>query len=121
MAVREASGRGTFHPLRVARVDRLCEDAAAVTFDVPDDLAEDFRFTAGQLLTLRRRVGDREERRQTPSARPSAPPRASACGSCRTGCSRRGSSTRSGRVTRSRSRHPRGRSGPTRTWAVATC
>ena len=64
MAVREASGRGTFHPLRVARVDRLCEDAAAVTFDVPDDLAEDFRFTAGQSLTLRRHVGDREERRQ---------------------------------------------------------
>ncbi len=56
--------RGDFHPLRVARVDRLCEDAAAVTFDVPDDLAEVYRFSPGQSLTLRRRIDDRDERRQ---------------------------------------------------------
>ena len=56
--------RGAFHPLRVARVDRLCDDAAAVTFDVPEDLTEDYRFRPGQSLTLRRRVDDREERRQ---------------------------------------------------------
>ncbi|MGH3457241.1 1,2-phenylacetyl-CoA epoxidase subunit PaaE [Aeromicrobium sp.] len=56
--------RGDFHPLRVARVDRLCDDAAAVTFDVPDDLTEEFRFRAGQSLTLRRRIDDHEERRQ---------------------------------------------------------
>ena len=55
---------GAFHPLRVARVDRLCDDAAAVTFEVPDDLAEAYRFRPGQSLTLRRRVDDREERRQ---------------------------------------------------------
>ena len=59
-----ATRGGDFHQLRVARVDRLCEDAAAVTFDVPDDLAEVFRFSPGQSLTLRRRVDDREERRQ---------------------------------------------------------
>ena len=56
--------RGSFHILRVAHVDRLCDDAAAVTFDVPDDLAEEYRFRPGQSLTLRRRVEDREERRQ---------------------------------------------------------
>ena len=56
--------RGDFHPLRVSRVDQLCDDAAAVTFDVPDDLAEAFRFSPGQSLTLRRRIDDREERRQ---------------------------------------------------------
>jgi ring-1,2-phenylacetyl-CoA epoxidase subunit PaaE len=56
--------RGSFHTLRVAHVDRLCDDAAAVTFDVPDHLAEDYRFRPGQSLTLRRRVDDREERRQ---------------------------------------------------------
>lgn len=55
---------GSFHPLRVARVDRLCDDAAAVTFDVPDDLAEEYRFRPGQSLTLRRTLDDREERRQ---------------------------------------------------------
>lgn len=64
MTVRKRSGRGAFHPLRVARVDRLCDDAAAVTFDVPDDLTEDYRFRPGQSLTLRRRIDDREERRQ---------------------------------------------------------
>ena len=30
--------RQQFHPLRVAAVKRLCDDAVAVTFDVPDDL-----------------------------------------------------------------------------------
>lgn len=61
--------RGDFHPprfhvLRVSSVDRLCEDAAAVTFDVPDELAEAYRFSPGQSLTVRRRIDDREERRQ---------------------------------------------------------
>lgn len=53
----------TFHPLRVAAVNRLTEDAAALTFDVPVDLAAAFRFDAGQSLTLRREVGGREHRR----------------------------------------------------------
>ena len=56
--------RGEFHQLRVSSVDRLCEDAAAVTFDVPDELAEVFRFSPGQSLTIRRDVDGREERRQ---------------------------------------------------------
>ena len=55
---------GSFHSLRVAQVDRLCDDAAAVTFDVPDDLADEYLFRPGQSLTLRRVVDDREERRQ---------------------------------------------------------
>ena len=55
--------RGAFHPLRVAEVTPLCDDAVAVTFDVPDDLAEAYAFRAGQSLTLRRTVDGREERR----------------------------------------------------------
>ena len=43
-----------FHPLRVCAVDRLCEDAVAVTFDVPDDLAGAYAFRPGQTLTVRR-------------------------------------------------------------------
>ena len=58
------AGRGAFHRLRVAHVDQLFDDAAAVTYDIPDDLAEEYRFSPGQSLTLRRRVDDREERRQ---------------------------------------------------------
>jgi len=42
-----------FHPLRVAAVDRLCDDAVAVTFEVPDDLAGRYAFRPGQSLTVR--------------------------------------------------------------------
>ncbi|PPK69449.1 phenylacetate-CoA oxygenase/reductase subunit PaaK [Actinokineospora auranticolor] len=52
-----------FHPLPVARVDRLCDDAVAITFAVPDSLAEQFAFKAGQYLTLRQDVEGHEERR----------------------------------------------------------
>jgi ring-1,2-phenylacetyl-CoA epoxidase subunit PaaE len=55
--------RPTFHPLKVARVERLTDDAVAVTFDVPAELAEDYAFKPGQALTLRRVDGDRDERR----------------------------------------------------------
>jgi ring-1,2-phenylacetyl-CoA epoxidase subunit PaaE len=43
-----------FHPLRVAAVERLCDDAVAVTFDVPAELAERYAFRPGQSLTVRR-------------------------------------------------------------------
>lgn len=55
--------RAAFHPLTVADVTRLCEDAVAVTFDVPGELAEKYAFQPGQALTLRRVVDGREERR----------------------------------------------------------
>lgn len=58
-----ARTRPTFHPLTVARVEQLTDDAVAVTFDVPDELAEDYAFAPGQALTLRRVDGDRDERR----------------------------------------------------------
>lgn len=52
-----------FHTLRVAAVEPLCDDAAAVTFDVPSALAEEFAFAAGQTLTLRRAAEGADERR----------------------------------------------------------
>jgi ring-1,2-phenylacetyl-CoA epoxidase subunit PaaE len=55
--------RPQFHPLKVAHVERLTDDAVAVTFDVPAELAEDYAFKPGQALTLRRVDGDRDERR----------------------------------------------------------
>jgi ring-1,2-phenylacetyl-CoA epoxidase subunit PaaE len=57
------AARRQFHELTVARVDRLCDDAAAVTFDVPGELAEDYAFQPGQSLTVRRVVNGRDERR----------------------------------------------------------
>ena len=56
--------RSAFHELRVAEIERLCDDAVAVSFDVPPELASDFAFAPGQNVTLRRFVGEREERRQ---------------------------------------------------------
>ena len=55
--------RPQFHPLTVARVEQLTDDAVAVTFDVPAELAEDYRFKPGQALTLRRIEDGRDERR----------------------------------------------------------
>ncbi|MEU9505899.1 1,2-phenylacetyl-CoA epoxidase subunit PaaE [Micromonospora sp. NPDC048170] len=46
--------RPVFHPLPVAAVDRLTDDAVAVTFAVPAELRETFAFSAGQHLTVRR-------------------------------------------------------------------
>ncbi|MFD7447616.1 1,2-phenylacetyl-CoA epoxidase subunit PaaE [Kitasatospora sp. NPDC059827] len=55
--------RPSFHRLRIERVERLCEDAVAVTFAVPDALADEFAFRPGQTLTLRKLVDGTDERR----------------------------------------------------------
>src|SRR4051794_29294164 len=52
-----------FFPLRIARVDRETRDAVAITFAVPPELTESFRFAPGQHLTIRTTVGDAEVRR----------------------------------------------------------
>ena len=62
-AAPQSGDRTGFHPLTVASVDHLTEDSAAVTFDVPADLAELFDFAAGQSLTLRRIIDGVEHRR----------------------------------------------------------
>ncbi|MGW0843915.1 1,2-phenylacetyl-CoA epoxidase subunit PaaE [Streptomyces sp. NPDC002787] len=55
--------RPAFHRLRVATVQPLCEDAVAVGFEIPAELAEEFAFAPGQSLTLRRQIDGRDERR----------------------------------------------------------
>jgi ring-1,2-phenylacetyl-CoA epoxidase subunit PaaE len=68
--------RPQFHPLKVAKVEQLTDDAVAVTFDVPPELEDDYRFKPGQALTLRRVVGDQDERRSYSICAPvGAPPR----------------------------------------------
>jgi ring-1,2-phenylacetyl-CoA epoxidase subunit PaaE len=65
-----------FHPLRVAAVERLCDDAVAVTFDVPGDLTERYAFRPGQSLTVRRPGNAADERRTYSICAPAgAPPR----------------------------------------------
>jgi ring-1,2-phenylacetyl-CoA epoxidase subunit PaaE len=60
---RDAGSRTTFHPLVVADVQQLTDDAVAVTFEVPEELADVFDFRAGQSLTLRRTIDGVEHRR----------------------------------------------------------
>jgi ring-1,2-phenylacetyl-CoA epoxidase subunit PaaE len=67
-------GRRQFHELTVARTDRLCADAAAVTFEVPAELAGEYRFAPGQSLTLRRMLDGREERRSYSICAPAGQP-----------------------------------------------
>jgi len=66
--------RSTFQRLRVARVDRLTDDASAVTFDVPADLAGHYEFRPGQSLTLRRTDDGRDERRDYSICAPAGAP-----------------------------------------------
>jgi ring-1,2-phenylacetyl-CoA epoxidase subunit PaaE len=46
--------RPTFHALPVAAIDRLTEDALAITFEVSEQLREAYAFQAGQHVTVRR-------------------------------------------------------------------
>ena len=52
-----------FHPLRVKSVRPDTDEAVIVAFDVPVELAEQFRFTHGQHLTLRETLDGSDERR----------------------------------------------------------
>jgi ring-1,2-phenylacetyl-CoA epoxidase subunit PaaE len=52
-----------FHPLRVDTVERLTDEAVAITFAVPDDLRDDYAFAAGQHLTVRMTIDGEEVRR----------------------------------------------------------
>jgi ring-1,2-phenylacetyl-CoA epoxidase subunit PaaE len=52
-----------FHPLRVLEVTPLTEESVAVTFDVPDELSDDFRYLPGQHVTLRATIDGEDVRR----------------------------------------------------------
>ncbi|ALT77785.1 1,2-phenylacetyl-CoA epoxidase subunit PaaE [Paucibacter sp. KCTC 42545] len=52
-----------FHPLKVRAVTPDTEEAVIVSFDLAPELAEAFKFTQGQYLTLRQDVGGEDLRR----------------------------------------------------------
>ena len=52
-----------FHPLRVKSVRPETDEAVVVSFEVPAELQEQFRFTQGQHLTLKQIVEGTEQRR----------------------------------------------------------
>jgi ring-1,2-phenylacetyl-CoA epoxidase subunit PaaE len=53
----------SFHSLQVIAVERIAEDAACITMAVPAELRQAFAHQAGQYVTVRRSIGEREERR----------------------------------------------------------
>ncbi len=53
----------TFHKLKVVNVKAETDQAAAVTFGIPEDLKATFNFIAGQYLTLKFDIGGKEVRR----------------------------------------------------------
>jgi ring-1,2-phenylacetyl-CoA epoxidase subunit PaaE len=53
----------SFHPLKVAAVEPVADDAACVTVEIPSALREVFSHHAGQYVTVRRTIEGREERR----------------------------------------------------------
>jgi ferredoxin-NADP reductase/fatty acid desaturase len=55
--------RAAFHPLRVTSVELLTEDSVALSLAVPEDLVEDYRYTAGQHVTLRAVIDGQDVRR----------------------------------------------------------
>jgi ring-1,2-phenylacetyl-CoA epoxidase subunit PaaE len=52
-----------FHPLTVSQVRNETRDTIAVTFAVPPELQDSFRFQQGQHLTLRATIDDEDVRR----------------------------------------------------------
>ncbi|HZZ45699.1 MAG TPA: fatty acid desaturase [Pseudonocardia sp.] len=58
-----AATHAEFHRLTVAALDRLTDDSVAVTFAVPEELAERFRFEPGQHVTVRTDLGGQGVRR----------------------------------------------------------
>ena len=62
--------RAKFNPLEVAEVRPLTDDAVEVTFDVPDDLADDYTYLPGQYVAIRATLDGRELRRSYSICRP---------------------------------------------------
>ena len=63
LITKPARHRARFHTLTVTDVERLTDDAVAVSFAIPDDLADEFVFEPGQHLTLRATVDGQDVRR----------------------------------------------------------
>ena len=55
--------RPRFHKVAIADVRQETDDAVSIAFDIPDDLAETFRYVPGQYLTLRTEIDGRDVRR----------------------------------------------------------
>ena len=58
-----ARRRARFHTLTISQVRPLTDDAIEVTFDVPAELADEYRYDAGQYVAIRTTLEGSELRR----------------------------------------------------------
>jgi len=52
-----------FHSLNIKSIDKVTDKSVAITFDIPDNLKENFDFKAGQYITLKTTINGEEIRR----------------------------------------------------------
>lgn len=52
-----------FHKLTIKNINRETADAISISFDIPDNLKNDFKFRAGQYITLKTEINGNEIRR----------------------------------------------------------
>ncbi len=52
-----------FHPLKIKEVKKETDDCVSVTFEIPDNLQNDFIFKQGQSLSMRTNINKEEVRR----------------------------------------------------------
>lgn len=65
-ATDEKSGgrrRPSFHVLKVGALDRITDDAVAITFEVPEQLREEYSYRAGQHVAVRATIAGDDVRR----------------------------------------------------------
>ena len=55
--------RAAFHLLQVKELDRITDDAVAITFDVPDHLKDEFAYKPGQHVAVRATIAGDDVRR----------------------------------------------------------
>ena len=53
----------TFHKLTIQKIIRETQDAVSIIFDVPAQLKETFSFVAGQYITIKKVLSEKEVRR----------------------------------------------------------
>lgn len=63
MPQRSSARAAELHELPVASVDRLTSDSVLITFDVPEELRDEFSFEAGQHVSVRTDLGGEDVRR----------------------------------------------------------
>ncbi len=54
---------GQFHKLKVKEIQHITLNAVTIFFDVPENLKNEFQFTAGQYITIKKEIEGKELRR----------------------------------------------------------